>query len=105
MPNARVKHQIMRIERDLCIFLTAIEDDYEGPQLDNGKVTEDFVKQLMDTFRDQKKLHRKYAYQVFLLNRLPPYMTIVVCSLICFYNLVACIANIMDPDQTAPLGS
>ena len=56
----------MRIERVLCIFLTAIEDDYEGPQLDNGKVTEDFVKQLMDTFRDQKKLHRKYAYQVFL---------------------------------------
>ena len=50
---------------DLCIFPTAIEDDYEGPQLDNGKVTEDFVKQLMDTFRDQKKLHRKYAYQVF----------------------------------------
>ena len=92
----------MRIERDLCIFLTAIEDDYEGPQLDNGKVTEDFVKQLMDTFRDQKKLHRKYAYQVFLLTLLSPFTTIVVCSLICFYTLEAYSANIMNPDQTAP---
>ena len=31
-----------------------------------------------------------------------PYMTIVVCSLICLCSLVVCIANNLDPDQTAP---
>ena len=41
-----------------------VGDDYDGPHLVNGKVTEDFVKQLLEAFRDQKKLHQKYAYQV-----------------------------------------
>lgn len=49
---------------DLVPFYSAIEDDYTGPCLEDGKVTLDFVKNLMDTFRDQKKLHRKFAYQV-----------------------------------------
>lgn len=49
---------------DLVPFNSAIEDDYTGPCLEDSKVTLDFVKNLMDTFRDQKKLHRKFAYQV-----------------------------------------
>ena len=48
------------------VFLVpiAIEDDYTGPQLEDGKVTEKFVKDLMETFKDQKGLHKKYAYKV-----------------------------------------
>ena len=34
-----------------------------------------------------------------------PFTTIMVCSLICLYTLIANIANNMDPDQTAPVGS
>ena len=34
-----------------------------------------------------------------------PFMTIVVCSLICKQTLVAYIANNMNPDQTAPVWS
>lgn len=45
-------------------FAPAIEDDYGGPKLEDGKVTLTFMKQLMDWFKDQKKLHRKCAYQV-----------------------------------------
>uniref|UniRef100_A0A8C1PG04 Serine/threonine-protein phosphatase n=1 Tax=Cyprinus carpio TaxID=7962 RepID=A0A8C1PG04_CYPCA len=41
-----------------------IEDDYAGPKLEDGKVTLKFMKDLMAWFKDQKKLHRKCAYQV-----------------------------------------
>ncbi|EEC18365.1 serine-threonine phosphatase 2A, catalytic subunit, putative, partial [Ixodes scapularis] len=45
-----------------------IEDDYTGPELKEGKVTVEFMKQLMETFKAGKKLHRKYAYKA----RIPP---------------------------------
>ena len=35
----------------------------------------------------------------------PPFLTIVVCSLVCLCTLIAYIANNMDPDQTAPVGA
>uniref|UniRef100_A0AAY5F0C9 Serine/threonine-protein phosphatase n=1 Tax=Electrophorus electricus TaxID=8005 RepID=A0AAY5F0C9_ELEEL len=41
-----------------------IEDEYTGPKLEEGKVTLKFMKELMDWFKDEKKLHRKCAYQV-----------------------------------------
>ena len=39
------------------------------------------------------------------LNAFPATLTIVVYSLFCLSTLVACIANNMDPDRTAPLGA
>lgn len=48
----------------LSVCLTAIEDEYTGPKLEEGKVTLKFMKDLMAWFKDQKKLHRKCAYQV-----------------------------------------
>lgn len=42
----------------------AIEDDYLGPKLEADKVTLDFMKQLMECYKNQGKLHRKYAYKV-----------------------------------------
>lgn len=46
------------------IIITAIEDDYVGPQLEDGKVTLKFMEELMEFYKDQKKLHRKFAYKV-----------------------------------------
>lgn len=43
---------------------SAIEDEYSGPKLEDGKVTITFMKELMQWYKDQKKLHRKCAYQV-----------------------------------------
>ncbi|XP_050532859.1 serine/threonine-protein phosphatase 5 [Daktulosphaira vitifoliae] len=43
-----------------------IEDDYNGPSLENGKVTLEFMKELIKTFREQNKLHKKYAYKILL---------------------------------------
>jgi len=46
--------------------LAAIEGDYNGPKLDpDGKVTVEFTEQLMAVYKDQQKLHRRYAYQVY----------------------------------------
>ncbi|CAB3375203.1 Hypothetical predicted protein [Cloeon dipterum] len=44
----------------------AIEDDYFGPKLVDDKVTLDFMKKLMDCYKNQGKLHRKYAYKILL---------------------------------------
>lgn len=51
------------------IHTPAIEDEYSGPKLEDGKVTITFMKELMQWYKDQKKLHRKCAYQVTPLSR------------------------------------
>ncbi|XP_076463656.1 serine/threonine-protein phosphatase 5-like [Babylonia areolata] len=54
------------ISEQINIDAMTIEDEYSGPQLEDGKVTEKFVKDLMQTFKDQKGLHKKYAYKILL---------------------------------------
>ncbi|XP_011163742.1 serine/threonine-protein phosphatase 5 [Solenopsis invicta] len=44
----------------------AIEDEYTGPKLVDGKVTLEFMKDLLEWYRNQNKLHRKYAYKILL---------------------------------------
>lgn len=46
------------------LILSAIEDEYKGPQLENGKVTLNFMKELMEFYKQEKKLHKKFAYKV-----------------------------------------
>lgn len=43
-----------------------IEDGYTGPVLENDKVTLKFMLDLMETYKAQGKLHRKYAYKILL---------------------------------------
>ena len=47
-----------------------VDDSYDGPHLEDGKVTFEFVKQLLTRFKDQKKIHKKYAYTVRVLATL-----------------------------------
>ncbi|NXN14585.1 PPP5 phosphatase, partial [Indicator maculatus] len=59
----------------LCVP-AAIEDEYSGPKLEGGKVTLAFMKELMEWYKEQKKLHRKCAYQILVqvkevLSKLP----------------------------------
>mgnify|MGYP002378256874 CR=1 FL=1 len=43
----------------------AVENEYDGPHLDaDGRVTKEFMFALLPYFEDQKKLHKRYAYQV-----------------------------------------
>lgn len=47
----------------------AVESDYDGPHLDaEGRVTKDFMFELLPYFENQKKLHKKYAYQVRIIG-------------------------------------
>jgi serine/threonine-protein phosphatase 5 len=43
-----------------------IENEYTGPELEDGKVTLNFMKELMELYKNQGKLHRKYAYKILL---------------------------------------
>ena len=51
----------------LCCATAAIEDDYTGPALQDGQVTAQFMNDLMTWFKDQKLLHKKYAFKVSVL--------------------------------------
>jgi serine/threonine-protein phosphatase 5 len=43
----------------------SIEDDYAGPKLkDDETVTLEFMKELMQWYKDQKALHKKWAYKI-----------------------------------------
>lgn len=41
----------------------AVEDAYDGAKLDD-KMTPEFVKDMIDRFKNGKKLHRRYVYQI-----------------------------------------
>jgi serine/threonine-protein phosphatase 5 len=44
-----------------------VEDSYDGPRLENETtVTLEFMEALLAAYRDQKKLHRRYAFQMLL---------------------------------------
>lgn len=51
--------------------LSVIEDDYVGPKLEDDKVTLQFMEDLMDYYKNQKKLHKKYAYKVSRTHYIP----------------------------------
>jgi serine/threonine-protein phosphatase 5 len=41
-----------------------VEDTYDGVRIDDGKVTKEFVDDMIERFVGQKKIHRRYAYEV-----------------------------------------
>ncbi|KAG1681761.1 Serine/threonine-protein phosphatase 5 [Nymphon striatum] len=43
-----------------------IDDSYTGPALKDDKVTLNFIKELMESYKNQKKLHKKYAYKILI---------------------------------------
>ncbi|CAI7811634.1 unnamed protein product [Closterium sp. NIES-54] len=57
--------------RDFGIDVSSIEVDatYDGPRLEGEEVTLSFVQKMMDAFKNQKMLHRRYAYQILFQIR------------------------------------
>lgn len=45
--------------------LLVVEESYDGPRLD-GPITVDFMRELIHTFKAQKKLHIRYAFAMML---------------------------------------
>nr|CAG4636059.1 EOG090X03S1 [Eubosmina coregoni]SVE69715.1 EOG090X03S1 [Eubosmina coregoni] len=54
------------ISESINIESMSLESSYNGPHLIDGKVTKQFMEELMEAYKDQKKLHRKYAFKILL---------------------------------------
>ncbi|XP_065051782.1 serine/threonine-protein phosphatase 5-like [Rhopilema esculentum] len=62
-----VESKTKSICETLNIDAMVIESDYTGPSLKDEKlVTEDFMKELLPFLKSQKRLHKKYAYEILL---------------------------------------
>ena len=52
--------------RNWKFFTRQVEASYDGPHLGDEGVTLDFVTELIEHFRSQHRLHRKYVYSILL---------------------------------------
>ncbi|XP_021274195.1 serine/threonine-protein phosphatase 5 isoform X1 [Herrania umbratica] len=48
---------------------TEVEPQYSGAKIEGDVVTLDFVKKMIDDFKNQKCLHKRYAFQIVLQTR------------------------------------
>ncbi|KAL1932684.1 hypothetical protein VTP01DRAFT_8362 [Rhizomucor pusillus] len=48
-----------------------VEASYDGPKIDDStkQITKEFVQQMIQRFKDQKKIHKKYAFMIILAVR------------------------------------
>ncbi|CAN1351749.1 Serine/threonine-protein phosphatase 5 [Linum perenne] len=46
-----------------------VEPNYSGAKIEGDVITLDFVKKMMDDFKNEKRLHRRYAFQIVLQTR------------------------------------
>lgn len=81
----KVEKTLAELFRDLESI--AIEDDYAGPQLEDGRVTVKFMEDLLDWYRDQKKLHRKFAYRI-------------LCDVDAFFRAQPTLVDVDIPDES-----
>lgn len=44
---------------------TVVEDKYDGARLE-GEMTPEFIEDMIERFKNGKKLHRKYVYQIIV---------------------------------------
>ncbi|KAK4300299.1 hypothetical protein Pmani_027485 [Petrolisthes manimaculis] len=61
-----VEENTKTVAQSIDLRSMVIEDDYEGPGLEEGMVTENFMLELMEHYKAQKKLHRHHAYKILL---------------------------------------
>ncbi|GBB84911.1 hypothetical protein RclHR1_01150015 [Rhizophagus clarus] len=43
-----------------------VEPQYDGPKFDDNIITKKFIEEMMEHFKNKKKIHKKYAYQIIL---------------------------------------
>lgn len=46
------------------ILSIEVEAKYDGPKFDDMIITKEFVEEMIEHFKNKKKIHEKYAYQV-----------------------------------------
>lgn len=50
----------------ILVNIAEVGSDYTGPHLKDGKVTLEFVLAMLEHFKNQKTLHKKYAFQIII---------------------------------------
>ncbi|KAL8267252.1 hypothetical protein R6Q59_004596 [Mikania micrantha] len=53
----------------LMVSKTEVEPQYTGARIEGDVITSDFVKKMMDDFKNQKMLHKRYAFEIVLRTR------------------------------------
>ena len=43
-----------------------VPEDYDGPRWDGGGMTEEFIEGMLDAFKEDKRVHKKYLYKIIL---------------------------------------
>lgn len=43
-----------------------VEDGYDGARMEDAKMTKEFIEDMIQRFKDGKKIHRKYVYQIII---------------------------------------
>ncbi|RUS20293.1 Metallo-dependent phosphatase-like protein, partial [Jimgerdemannia flammicorona] len=51
------------VAETLNVNSISVEDSYDGPRINDNKICEQFVVDLLERFKEQKKLHKKYAFE------------------------------------------
>ncbi|OEL34444.1 Serine/threonine-protein phosphatase 5, partial [Dichanthelium oligosanthes] len=62
--NAFVEPSIIVVHNSF--HLLEVEPQYAGPRIDGEEITLDFVKAMLDELKNQKCIHKRYAYQIVL---------------------------------------
>ncbi|KAF9585093.1 hypothetical protein BGW38_003936 [Lunasporangiospora selenospora] len=60
---------IKRVSDSIDVQSVLVEDSYDGVRIDDGKITKEFVDDMIQRFTDQKKVHKRYAYEIILQAR------------------------------------
>ena len=64
-PQIIAQFKIKPFAGQIYLETMSIDDNYNGPVLSaDGKVTVEFMKELIEAFKQGTKLHRKYAYKI-----------------------------------------
>ncbi|KAL1347812.1 hypothetical protein HN51_023838 [Arachis hypogaea] len=63
------EHQRRPIADSIDFHSIDVESQYSGARIEGDVVTLDFVKKMMDDFKNQKCLHKRYAFQIVLQTR------------------------------------
>lgn len=51
-------------------FVAEVEDSYQGARLEGDTITLEFVKKMMDDFKNQRSVHRRCVSFIHLSNSL-----------------------------------
>lgn len=49
---------------DIDIDAIVVEDGYDGVRLDGNNMTQEFIDDMLERFKNGKKIHRKYVFQI-----------------------------------------